>query len=898
MSLWNRFGFGTTKPLGMGKKAKTNSFRPELDQLENRVVPAGNLIVFFVDGLGGYELKNPGIGEAHGSHDAARLLKFVNEIIPGDNNSLKAQPIVYTTDWNSSDPTRHSSNAGIFEVTGLGFEGIKTDIIPDYKNLRFDYGNGLEGPQPFINKLSAWLDNNTKPEDTVILIGHSLGGAAILKVANQTSAQIDFLFTIDPVGFNTNAIQVKWGPIFSVTNSKIPGCDEIPGIGWPGSRAGLEVPGSNTRYFMNRYQQSYFFPLDFNNNGDLLAGTKIGKFGVEENRDASIRQNEDGKPINHTGNLIDLAFGYSTPVLFGSNTKVNKNGHAFYAETSFGGDTQSITTDPLIFEEFKKVMKGVIPQLPVINAGPDKFNINEGNKVYINGATATDANLDDTLTYKWECISKPFGISYNDVKIENGTTLFPTFTIPDDGEFVFLLTVSDGSDIVYDTVNVYGKNTPPIINYIRSVTVVVSQFEADFLVKVYDKGIRDNVTLDIDYGDGSLLVRDYPSGGSRPQHTYLNPGSYVIHVTAKDKDGGFVHAFQNIEVKSFGIINGDLLAVGGTSKDDSIQADSQDGKLYTGTVNGEVIGPIRVPSTGAIAIRTGTGNDNVKLGIGKGKISTSTKVNVDMGLGKDMFSSFSNTAGASARVYDKGLSQYSYFGGGDAFIAVLNAETTSIEPNGNDSYVAALYHKLLERNPSKPEVKIWSKQFSLEKYEYIAHNIFYSAERSGITVNKWYTTYLGRTPTAAEAKPWISLLAAGKNEELTLAKFLANKEYIVKQGGGSGYIQSLYSQFLGRNASQATVNSLLKDHGNPPNYYNVAVAILTSKEYQMREITQYYDRFLDRNQAAVTGFADPNAFSRNGVGPKEVSDWLFARVSPHAARYQMSWHPEFVNNGL
>jgi len=51
MSLWNCFGIGTTKPLGtkplgMGKKAKTNSFRPQLDPLENRVVPAGNLIAF------------------------------------------------------------------------------------------------------------------------------------------------------------------------------------------------------------------------------------------------------------------------------------------------------------------------------------------------------------------------------------------------------------------------------------------------------------------------------------------------------------------------------------------------------------------------------------------------------------------------------------------------------------------------------------------------------------------------------------------------------------------------------------------------------------------------------------------------------------------------------------
>lgn len=44
MSLWNRFGFGFpkplgTKPLGIGKKAKSNSFRPQLDQLEDCALP-------------------------------------------------------------------------------------------------------------------------------------------------------------------------------------------------------------------------------------------------------------------------------------------------------------------------------------------------------------------------------------------------------------------------------------------------------------------------------------------------------------------------------------------------------------------------------------------------------------------------------------------------------------------------------------------------------------------------------------------------------------------------------------------------------------------------------------------------------------------------------------------
>jgi hypothetical protein len=171
-------------------------------------------------------------------------------------------------------------------------------------------------------------------------------------------------------------------------------------------------------------------------------------------------------------------------------------------------------------------------------------------------------------------------------------------------------------------------------------------------------------------------------------------------------------------------------------------------------------------------------------------------------------------------------------------------------------------------------------------------------ERSAKTVNNWYKTYLGRTPSQAEAQPWVSLIVAGKNEEQILSKFLGSKEYIARQGSGTAFINSLYNHFLGRNASQAAINSWFRDYGNPPNYYEVAKAILTSKEYQIREITSYYDRFLDRHQGPVSGFASTKAFSRQGIGPREVSDWIFANVNPHAVRDQMLWSPEFIKNGL
>lgn len=544
-----------------------------------------------------------------------------------------------------------------------------------------------------------------------------------------------------------------------------------------------------------------------------------------------------------------------------------------------------------------------VPNAPSINF-PANLQIKATPNYHIKGVSVVPDSKDDILTYSWKCISK----NSDDVIIYNDTFEDPMFTFGDNGLYKIELTVGysnwysrTGEKTITKVFDINVINADPTVSFSGSAQTV-SNFGSNFGISVSDPEFLDvkSLLIDIDYGDGLSLVRQ--SWDVKFDHAYLNPGTYTINITAVDKDGGKGTATQQVTVKSFGIVSnpfggGDMLAVGGTQGVDEVHLNTLDGETFSGTVNGEVIGPIVVPSHAA-SIRTGADKDFVALGLGQGKGAIPTKVNVDMGVGNDKFASFSHTAGASARSLGNGLYQYSYFGGGNAYVAVVGNETPIIEPNVDDSYVAAIYHKVLERNPSKGEVKLWSKQFATEPYEYIAHNIFYSVERSAKTVNNWYQTYMGRAASKSEAQPWVNLIVAGKNEEETLAKFLGSREYIARQGSGTAFINSLYNQFLGRNASQAAINSWFRDYGNPPNYYEVAKAILTSKEYQAREITSYYDRFLDRHQASVSGFANNNAFARRGVGPREVSDLLFANVSPHAARYQMLWSPEFRVNGL
>jgi len=192
MSIWSRLLNRKSASFGLRKKPAPVNPKPQLLQLEERVVPAGNLVAFVVDGLGGYELKRSPAGTP--------ILDYLNGINSGIGNSLTGT-YVYTPDWNSPDSTKTSPDAGYFNV------GIKTNKNKDIGinlpgGIDIDVSMGIGGPKDFISDLSNWLEKYTTKQDTVVLIGHSLGGNSILEAAKQTKAEIDFLVTIDPVGFS------------------------------------------------------------------------------------------------------------------------------------------------------------------------------------------------------------------------------------------------------------------------------------------------------------------------------------------------------------------------------------------------------------------------------------------------------------------------------------------------------------------------------------------------------------------------------------------------------------------------------------------------------------------------------------------------------------------------
>ncbi len=101
--------------------------------------------------------------------------------------------------------------------------------------------------------------------------------------------------------------------------------------------------------------------------------------------------------------------------------------------------------------------------VPVADAGAD-FSATVGESITLDGSNSFDAD-GDILTFQWTGTA-PGGIDIG-TQISNAATEIAAFTVSLVGDYVFTLTVDDGTDLASDTVTVTvtdtgGVNTPPV----------------------------------------------------------------------------------------------------------------------------------------------------------------------------------------------------------------------------------------------------------------------------------------------------------------------------------------------------------------------------------------------------------------------------------------------------
>ncbi len=100
---------------------------------------------------------------------------------------------------------------------------------------------------------------NNNPGAIIIVVGHSMGGAAVARLGSNTNAVIDILAPIDPVG-NRSRPWVASGDYYNWTRYRI--AHEDLETSTPPNPERPRTFGSNVINLYHRYQKEFAFPMD------------------------------------------------------------------------------------------------------------------------------------------------------------------------------------------------------------------------------------------------------------------------------------------------------------------------------------------------------------------------------------------------------------------------------------------------------------------------------------------------------------------------------------------------------------------------------------------------------------------------------------------------------------
>ena len=141
--------------------------------------------------------------------------------------------------------------------------------------------------------------------------------------------------------------------------------------------------------------------------------------------------------------------------------------------------------------------------------------------------TATDAGVNDTITYTWD---------FGDGVFDTGSSVTHTYT--DDGTyFVTATAMDDAGDVGIATIELVVTNVDPVITSMVALPSANPEEgdEIDLDATATDQGADDipDLIFTWDVGDGSA-----PYTGDDIEHTYADDGVFTVTLTVEDQDGG------------------------------------------------------------------------------------------------------------------------------------------------------------------------------------------------------------------------------------------------------------------------------------------------------------------------------------------------------------------------
>jgi hypothetical protein len=169
-------------------------------------------------------------------------------------------------------------------------------------------------------------------------------------------------------------------------------------------------------------------------------------------------------------------------------------------------------------------------------------------------------------------------------------------------------------------------------------------------------------------------------------------------------------------------------------------------------------------------------------------------------------------------------------------------------------WVQSLYFDLLGRASATPETDYWEAVLDRGvSHDTIASAFLTSRERRASFIDQYYQDYLGRPVDAAGLDYWLDVWQRHNGPEIVRASLIGSAEYYAAHGGTpAGAIQGLYNDILGRNAVAVEVAYWDEVLTRTP-LSGISLGFLTSDEYRLGLISDWYQEFLDRPSESAGG---------------------------------------------
>lgn len=177
-----------------------------------------------------------------------------------------------------------------------------------------------------------------------------------------------------------------------------------------------------------------------------------------------------------------------------------------------------------------------------------------------------------------------------------------------------------------------------------------------------------------------------------------------------------------------------------------------------------------------------------------------------------------------------------------------------LSPQAADNVVTGLYHQLLHRDPTAPELTRLSDQLEAGvPARRVANQLWSTSEFHGLEVTAYFGAYFGQTPRPAAKAAYVALLDAGVPEAEVMTRLLASPRFSARYTTDADYATGLFQVLFDRTPGTTELNAATAALTAGTSRADLAASFLDSAEFRTRRVRGMLTAALGRTPGPALG---------------------------------------------